>query len=76
MKRVSLRLLLPRLLVFGFLLGLGLHGVAVRAEYKCPDCYRCDGGCYQGTNTYGFTDCVYTGSGCEPNGGNPCCQPE
>jgi len=76
MRLGSFRTLLPRLFGLGVVLGMMTTAVGLRArDWACPDCYRCDGGCQIGSNSYGFTECYFTGGGCEPNGGNPCCIP-
>jgi heterodisulfide reductase subunit C len=76
MRKYFARHWLPRLFAVGLLLGLGSPALlAEEEEWLCPDCYRCDHGCYKGTNEYGFKKCALNPDGsCNPDGGEYCCE--
>ena len=74
MLRIPLRRLLPRLFILSLLVGAGAATLTAD-DWACPDCYRCNYGCWLGTNEYGFPKSSLNPDGtCNPSNGNPCCE--
>jgi hypothetical protein len=75
MLSMSLRRLVPRFFLMSMIIGVGAGEMTAR-EWKCPNCYRCAGGCSIGSNSYGFDKCKFVNGSCQNDGGNPCCEGE